>query len=142
MELLQSHAAFAGKIQLAERLHDPHVHGKGFRETISEKQNAIGNLPPDTRQLEQFGSRLSSAQRAQQREVNFATNKPLGGAEEIRRAKTHFARAQIRLGARRNPLGSGKCERRFVSFGNSYGPAKPFAEQTNDLLDLHDLFCG
>jgi hypothetical protein len=90
------------KIKPAQCFHHPNVHRESTLEPAGKEQNTIGNLGADARKLQQFTARL--LQRPQPETVQIDFRESLGGREEIRGPKAHFARP-------------GKAARRSVGFG-------------------------
>ena len=98
----------AWEIEFAQRAFDPDVHGKGAVKTIGEEQDAIGNFAADATQGHQFPARFRQGQMPQPCQIEFALGDPAGGGEEMRRAKTHFARAEFGFAGGGKPFGSGE----------------------------------
>ena len=98
----------AREIEFAQRALDPHVHGKGAVKTTGEEQDAIGNFAADAAQFHQFLTRPGQRQMAQTFQVKPAAGDLARGGEQMRRAKTHFARAEFDFGDAGEPFSSGK----------------------------------
>jgi len=96
------------KIKLAQSALNPDVHGKGTVKTIGEEQDAIGNFTADAAQFYQFLARFRQRQMAQAFQIKPAIGNLPRGGEQMRRAKTHFARAKFGFGDAGKPFGSGK----------------------------------
>ena len=100
--------AAAWEIKFAQRAFDPDVHGKRAVKTIGEKQDAIGNFAAYATQGHQFPACFRQRQMAQTFQIEFAIGNLARGGEQMRRAKTHFARAKLGFGDVGEPFGSGK----------------------------------
>ena len=88
----------AWEIKFAQRALNPHVHWKRAIEAIGEEQDAIGNFAAHATQFHQFLARPGQRQMAQTFQVKPAIGNLPRGGEQIRRAKTHFARAESGFG--------------------------------------------
>ena len=88
----------AREIEFAQRAPDPNVHGKRAVKTIGEEQDAIGDFTADAAQFHQFPARPGQRQMAQTFQIKPAIGNLTFGGEQMRRAKTHFARAESGFG--------------------------------------------
>ena len=107
----------ARKIEFAQRALDPDVHGKRAVKTIGEEQDAIGNFAADAAQFHQFPARFRQRQMPQPFQIEFAIGNLARGGEQMRRAKTHFARAEFGFGGGGEPLRRGKGMEQMIFFG-------------------------
>src|ERR1043165_3815441 len=134
--------AAAGKVKLTKRLQHPYVHRESGRETVSEEQDAIGDLTPNTRQLHQLGARDLDRQLTQANQIKLAARDGARGRQQVRGAEAHFADAQLGFGGSGQPGGRGEGVCGRLAGRHSQRVAVAFAEQQNDLLDLNDLLGG
>jgi len=96
----------AREIKFAQRAFNPDVHGKRAVKTIGEKQDAIGNFAAHAAQFHQFLARFRQRQMPQPFQIEFAIGNLARGGEQMRRAKTHFTRAELGFGDAGEPFGS------------------------------------
>ena len=97
MELFGGDAA-AWKIKFPQRASNPNVHRKRRIKTAGKQQKAIGDFVTNTMQFHQFLARLGQWQTAQLFQIEFSIGDPPCGGEQMRRAKTHFARTKFGFG--------------------------------------------
>src|SRR5262245_24457291 len=62
----------SGEIKLTQSLHHPNIHRKRRRKPIAEEQNTIGDLGPDTGQLDKLLPSLLQRTLRQLRQVEVA----------------------------------------------------------------------
>ena len=149
--------AAAREIKLLERAFNPDIHGKRGIKSVSEQQDAVGNLPAHATQFYQFSSRFGVGQVPDAFQIKSAFGNFPRRGEQAGRAKTHLARAQFGFGAGGEALGRWEAEdwrsgfrlkaafmslQRFAALCRDAATifAKAFAEQRDNLADLDNLF--
>ncbi len=100
--------AAAREIKFAHRAFDPDIHRKRAVKAVGEQQHTIGNFFTDTAQLHQFFARFRLRQLAQELQIKPATGNLPRCGEQMRRAKSHFARAEFGFGGGGKPFGCWK----------------------------------
>ena len=98
----------AREIKFTQRALDPDIHRERAIEAISKQQDAIGDFAADAAEGRQFPARFRQGQMPQPFQIEFAIGNPTRGGEQMRRAKTHFARAEFGFGRAGESFGSGK----------------------------------
>ena len=93
-----------GKIKLAQGTLHPDIHRKRPVKTTGKQQCTIGYFIAHAPQLHQFRSRFGQRQMTKPVQIKFAGGDLPGGGEQMRRAKTHLARAQGGFGGSRDSL--------------------------------------
>lgn len=120
-----------------QRFFDPHIDREGGGKIVGEEENAVGDFFADAGKFAKGGAGFFQRQLLKGFEVELAAGNNFRGREEVRGAKSHFARAQVCFGERSEALRRWEGKMIGVDFVSVAA-----AERFNDLLDLDDLFRG
>ena len=98
----------ARKIKLSQRTLHPDIHGKRGVKAVGKQQDTIGNFAANAAQFHQFRARFGQRQVPRPLQIESAIGNLSRRREQVRRAKSHLARAQFGFGSGSKALRHGE----------------------------------
>src|SRR6266571_5917768 len=125
------------KISFPQDALDPDIYRKRAQAFVSEEHHTISNLCAYARQLAQRRAKIDIGKGVYFLKVDISVRDQPCGGEEVFRAITERALAQLSLRTLRDPLRRRKCV--YDAVGDLSSHAKPLAQFSRDLPDVRHL---